>query len=86
MKKLRLIAIVLQIAFYVLAIAKLLTSQANPLLERGLIIVQAHSSIKGVKMSIEFVMLIILAGWVGVNEWRLHIVEKRIKDLEKKDK
>ncbi len=37
-------------------------------------------------MSIEFVMLIILAGWVGVNEWRLHIVEKRIKDLEKKDK
>lgn len=37
-------------------------------------------------MSIEFVMLIILAGWVGVNEWRLHSCEKRIKDLENKDK
>ena len=36
-------------------------------------------------MSIEFIMLIVLAGWVGVNEWRLRACEKRIKDLESKE-
>lgn len=29
-------------------------------------------------MDLEFLMLIILAGWVGVCEWRIHRLEKKL--------
>lgn len=31
-------------------------------------------------MTLEFLMLVILAGWVGVQEWRLWRLEDRLKD------
>lgn len=32
-------------------------------------------------MSVEFLLIVILAGWVGVNEWRLSRLENKFKEL-----
>nr|DAN64835.1 MAG TPA: hypothetical protein [Caudoviricetes sp.] len=31
-------------------------------------------------MSLEFILILILSAWVGVNEWRLERIEKKLKD------
>lgn len=35
-------------------------------------------------MSLDFILIIILAAWVGVDEWRLTRLEKEVKDLKDK--
>ncbi len=35
-------------------------------------------------MSLDFILILVLGAWVGVNEWRLSRLEKEIKNLKDK--
>lgn len=34
-------------------------------------------------MSLDFILILVLGAWVGVNEWRLSRLEKEIKNFSK---
>lgn len=35
-------------------------------------------------MSFEFILIVVLAAWVGINEWRLTRLENEVKNLKDK--
>nr|DAQ29952.1 MAG TPA: Protein of unknown function (DUF2681) [Caudoviricetes sp.]DAV12712.1 MAG TPA: Protein of unknown function (DUF2681) [Caudoviricetes sp.] len=39
---------------------------------------------KGEKVSLDFILILVLGAWVGINEWRLSRLEKEVKNLKER--